>query len=1111
MLNLDQLVSPAFLCLAAKKARKYLTARQWYHDRSSQEAFCGALTFRAWQLGNELQVGEYRPLPKTIFAAPKAISSEAGKEFYKYRPLAIQNFRDEVVETALVMALADVFESSWGDPERDSYPNLCSYGNRIFRPKNGDDAALSIGSSHLYRDWPEDYARFVKETASNFNAALRKCRAGEHVILFSSDVSNFYPNVDRQRLVDIVESRVQVDESTRELLRRVFGQYQVRNCDYTQSDGEKLQHVGLLQGPVHSGFWANVYLSDYDDWVKSNLAGSLLRRGVKASVEFYARYVDDFHIVLRVSAPLDREADPSLSFMERVKSALSDSLGENLGELGLELSAAKTSMLAQDAAGSLLTTGQVAERMEAITKKSYFPLPPEDLRDLEAEIRFLFGSSRDHADTRLSMHGVNISPVLDNPGVREHSRKRFAAGKWLRVARDLDRLIPGWIEKNREFASELLREWLVDPAQVQLLQRAFEIGLRPPDVTLFLRRLNGLKHAHARPFYDFVWSYLLDQNVFLDRDWGLAYGDSVEEAIRTGKHPVLVQRALAWRLKNKRAIDRFESRLAGWCRGDYWTCRQYLWGLLREKIRVSPFELGALIVSVRPSDRVLASLVGKALHVGPEPNQRAQLIRSVLQRRPEPIVKLSQSWELNVPELKSFRTVKGDDEFLYKKILDGEFRNPVAWYQLAAALGSLLEDEEMQTAAGRGLIHPFSLQLSSELGLSVIENPGVLTAYSTGAESRSEPHRDASWAYPVGLILRAAATGKPQDLIGATPISRFSMAGTFLWLAQRAARLGTHAADLLDRLSWWPGSRLEPFPDIEAFLATVDHLSIELASTPRGDAVLSDIILRGDKDTKAERAPHCIALCQLRAAPNEVSDASVRRALSITRTILRERRTEDDGLSLVVFPEMSVPRSSMGTLCRFARMTGCIVLAGLELIKDGKEKRHLNELVWIVPMDRRTGRVAVLRQEKIFPTKKELSLVPPVVSADPPVVWRLATGRDRMAAINCYEFTYLPLRELMRGRVELMMVSANNQDVTTFDNLIESTHYDLYSHVVLVNSEHHGGSAVRAPYRAPQDRRIFDIHGADLFSVNVCFVELGDFRGKPNKPVKSRPAGFKLH
>lgn len=1110
MLTLDALANPAYLCLAAKKARKYLLSRQWYHDRGSQEAFTGALTFRAWQLAQEILNGIYAPDEKIVFAAPKKILGVPGSEEFVCRPLAIQSFRDEVVQTAIVMLLSDHFESGWGDPESDFFPVLCSYGNRTFRSDVEGERLLSLGSSHLYRDWPEDYAKFVKSTSSSFNDQLKKCKTDECVVLFSSDISGFYPDINRGKLVEMIMRGVALDAPLLQLIKVVFGDMDVVGCPFTESEARKLASRGLLQGPVHSGFWSNVYLSSFDTWIKNELEKSLQARGVFVSISFYARYVDDFHICLTLkgcqSADLDSEA---------LKRDISASIAERLKEIELSLSAEKTSIIVQNATGSLLTTGQVADRMAAITKKAYFPLPQEELLELEAEVRFLFGASRERVDSTSVISDSVNSPILDNPGVREQSRKRFAAGKWLRVARDLDRLLPGWLDKNREFASELIREWMVDPSQVQLLQRAFDIGLRPADINLFVKRLNSLRKTSGRPFFDFVWAYLLDQNVFQGKDWGLAYSRAVDDAIAASNHPVLVQRAVAWRLKNKRVVDRRESGLRGACRNEYWRSRQHLWRLAREKLQVTPYELGALLVSVRPSDRILKSLVSKALSILEGDDGRAQLVRSILHRRPQPMVELAEGWQLSVPELCAFSASENRPEesrqSLYKRILAGEFRNPVRWLWLAELLAHFLVDEKHKVAAKRGRVHPFSLSLDSETGLTLDENASTLTAYAVGAESRTQLQKDSSWAYPVGLILRAAATGAARDMLGATPISRFSMAGTFLWLTQRSARMGTQIADLMDRLAWWPGSRLVPIPDAETLVETVRLIRSNLAATPLADAVLSDIHLKRPVALVKGRSPHCVALCQLRAAPNKVSDSSVRRALSIVRTILRERQVEDDALNLVVFPEMSVPRGSIGTLCRFSRLTGCVVLAGLELIKDPSKKRHLNELLWIVPLDKRSGRVAVLRQEKIFPTRIELGLKPPVVAADPPVVWRLVSGPDRMAAINCYEFTYLPLRELLRGRVELMVVSANNQDVTTFDNLVESTHYDLYSHVVLINSERNGGSAIRAPYRSPRDRRIFDIHGSDLFSVNVCFVDLKDFRGKPSKDVKSRPAGFKVH
>jgi predicted amidohydrolase len=216
-------------------------------------------------------------------------------------------------------------------------------------------------------------------------------------------------------------------------------------------------------------------------------------------------------------------------------------------------------------------------------------------------------------------------------------------------------------------------------------------------------------------------------------------------------------------------------------------------------------------------------------------------------------------------------------------------------------------------------------------------------------------------------------------------------------------------------------------------------------------------------------------------------------------------------VDLIVFPELSVPTKSIRTLCRFVRQTRTLVLAGLELRHAANGAHQLNELMWIVPLDDDGQNLAVLLQGKIHVTPQEKKLHPPILEANPAIVWRIIGAKGRLAAINCYEFTDLLIRDLLRGRVEALVVAANNQDVTTFDNLVESTHYDLFSHVILVNAEKFGGSAVRAPYRELWHRRIFDIHGSNLFAVNVCSLNLQDFRGAGSKPTKSKPAGFLLH
>jgi hypothetical protein len=320
------------------------------------------------------------------------------------------------------------------------------------------------------------------------------------------------------------------------------------------------------------------------------------------------------------------------------------------------------------------------------------------------------------------------------------------------------------------------------------------------------------------------------------------------------------------------------------------------------------------------------------------------------------------------------------------------------------------------------------------------------------------------------------------------------------------------------RLFAWPGARVKPFESVGAFRQAMTNLRAQLESLSTGKVTICDV--RGPV-SEVPASTFTVVLCQIRSYPEPAKDTTVRRALAVARIIGRERLGDDRPPHLVIFPEASVPVASLPTLRRFVRATGAIVLAGLEVRDDISGTRKVNELVWLVPSGDDDTRPLELRQAKIHPTRDELALVPPVAPANPPVIWRLGAHMNlafpqRLAAINCYEFTDLALRELLRGRVEALVIAANNKDVPTFDNLLEATHYDLFCHVLLVNAERYGGSAVRAPYREPHQRRIFDVHGGELFAVNVCELDLTEIRraelpSEGAKPVfKTPPANFRV-
>jgi hypothetical protein len=1103
--TLTALSDRSLLVLAAKKAFRFLERRQWYHNRAEAIAFMARLNVEVRQLSRELRSNTYKPGVKRIFAAPKRIEREDGGERYVYRPLCTQPFRDEVVQIALVCLLAEQFEKEWGDPEEDSYPALLSYGNRLHLIKTDDDRTFSIGNSRLYRDWADDYSRFVQETETQFNDALRRLRQDQSVELLCTDVEGFYPSIDRARLAGLI--RAHCSPSLRPLVHTLFGQYDVSGCGLSRQDQLDIKHRGLPQGPAYSPFWANLYLAEFDDLIKHELTRSLRATRWSARLVFYARYVDDLRIVF--VCPSGRAPDVEAHVREYLQNFLS--------KIALRLSEKKTNSIVQNASGTLLSTGQVAERMVAIAKNVSFPLPPADLEDLANQVRFLFHADTSDGETTRDKDAGG-ERILDNPGVRPDSRRRFAANKWLRIARDLEESAPGWMKGQRRFASELMRVWYEDPGQTQLLQRALEIGIPSDDTSRALKRLQSLSVGPASGYYAYVLSYLLDAATFSGLDLSALPLESWAKAAWKSypQHPVLADKSHSFLLSRRVRLTRIgASKLQ--------TNAQIPLSLRRQISTptdvspVLPAVAAALTCafSMPESKRIrLARDILKSFSA----ERQKRFIRALLRRQPSIALALTKANQLDVVELRAFAPVPGDqiDELqdsLDRRIVAGDFRHPLAWVDLAKELGNFVKGLENQQLAAKGIINPFSLRFrQGQLGFAT-DSKRVVPGYGAIPWRRGSALRLNSrpWGPALGLILRAAATAKPEHLVGPTSFARLTLAGSFAWLSRHEGKLPQAAADILDRLFAWPGSLLTGYLDVGQFLNDIERLQSDVAAASNGGISLTDVRLSTRRPSRRPRPFH-VVICQIPSAPGPTLDATIRRALSMARLILQERGALETDVGLVVFPELSVPSKSIKTLRRFVRQTGALVLAGLEMRLHAAGLRQLNELLWIVPLDASGSVVAQLTQEKIHVTAKEGALRPPIVAASAPIIWRIIGPSGRFSAINCYEFTDLVLRDLIRGRVEALIIAANNQDVTTFDNLVESTHYDLFCHVVLVNSERFGGSAVRAPYRETYDRRIFDIHGSNLFAVNVCTLNLRDFRvSTPKKQTKARPAGFTLH
>lgn len=137
--------------------------------------------------------------------------------------------------------------------------------------------------------------RMIRAESKNFT---RPC------FVLKCDVQKFFDSIDHQILLSILRKKI-VDPDTLWLLGEIVGSFSTKQANL-------FDRQGLPIGNLTSQLFANIYMNEFDQFVKNELR---LKR--------YARYTDDFAIISTDKQQLEKLLDPIQVFLkDRLKIGL---------------------------------------------------------------------------------------------------------------------------------------------------------------------------------------------------------------------------------------------------------------------------------------------------------------------------------------------------------------------------------------------------------------------------------------------------------------------------------------------------------------------------------------------------------------------------------------------------------------------------------------------------------------------------------------------------------------------------------------------------------------------------------------------------------------------
>lgn len=257
---------------------------------------------------------------------------------------------------------------------------------------------------------------------------------------------------------------------------------------------------------------------------------------------------------------------------------------------------------------------------------------------------------------------------------------------------------------------------------------------------------------------------------------------------------------------------------------------------------------------------------------------------------------------------------------------------------------------------------------------------------------------------------------------------------------------------------------------------------------------------------------------QWKGAFNGSPDVSLSRYVGIRKLINRMLKEAPD-LRYVVLPECSIRFDWALGIAQKLATRGVSLIAGIE--NRGSGSNYTNEALVSLSSNffGRRGALCFMQRKLDLATHEAADC-----ETSGKVFKRGCPDKDRpvylhgglcLGVLICSDLTTIANRAHFQGAVDALFVLEWNQDLTTFEFLVESAAHDLHAAVVQVNNREYGDSRIRVPFYDSFRRDVVQVKGGEDDFFVVTSVDFGDLRSfqrgsGTNNRYKPLPIGYEM-